>query len=57
VAVGFALIYGIITEVAQSFVPDRQVSLFDLGVNWSTTLLTAFALNRRYPRQFVKEVI
>lgn len=47
VAVGFALIYGLITEMAQSLVPDRQVSLFDIAVNWTTTLLTAAVLVRR----------
>jgi VanZ family protein len=41
VAVGFALIYGGLTEFAQSFVPDREVSLFDLAVNWTTTAITA----------------
>lgn len=47
VAVGFALIFGVVTELAQSVVPDRQLSLFDIGVNWTTTLLTAIILWRR----------
>lgn len=47
VAVGFALIYGVITEIAQSAVPDREVSLFDVAVNWSTTALTAYWIVRR----------
>lgn len=47
VAVGFALIFGIITELAQSLVPDRQVSAFDLAVNWVTAVITAVSINRR----------
>lgn len=47
VAVGFALIYGLITEFAQSFVPDRQVSLYDIVVNWTTTAVAAFAVKWR----------
>lgn len=46
VAVGFALIYGLITEFAQSFVPDRQVSLYDIAVNWTTTAVAAFIVRR-----------
>ena len=48
VAVGFALIFGILTEVAQSAVPDRQVSLFDLAVNWSVTIMAAVAISNRW---------
>jgi VanZ family protein len=47
VAVGFALIYGVITELAQSAVPDREVSLFDVAVNWCTTALTAVTIVQR----------
>ena len=48
VAVGFALIFGILTEFAQSAVPDRQVSLFDLAVNWSVTIMAAVAISSRW---------
>jgi VanZ family protein len=41
VAVGFALIFGVLTELAQTLLPDRQASLFDLAVNWSVTIGTA----------------
>lgn len=47
VAVGFALLFGFITELAQSLVPDRQVSAFDLAVNWITASITAVSINRR----------
>jgi VanZ family protein len=33
-AVVFACLLGLVTEVLQSMVPDRSVSLFDLAVNW-----------------------
>ncbi len=48
VAVGFALIFGVLTEVAQSAVPDRAVSLFDLAVNWSVTIITAVVISSRW---------
>jgi VanZ family protein len=47
VAVGFALIYGVITELAQTFVPDREVSFYDIAVNWVTTVLAAIVILRR----------
>ncbi len=48
VAVGFALIFGLLTEVAQSAVPDREVSLFDLAVNWSVTIIAAVVISSRW---------
>ena len=48
VAVGFALIFGVMTEVAQSAVPDREVSLFDLAVNWSVTIIAAVLISSRW---------
>jgi VanZ family protein len=48
VAVGFALIYGVITELAQTAVPDREVSLYDVVVNWcSTGLVAAWIMHRQ----------
>jgi VanZ family protein len=46
VSVGFALIYGLITELAQSLVPDRSGSLYDVAVNWGATSLTALYILR-----------
>lgn len=37
-AVIFACALGLVTEVLQSLVPDRSVSLFDLAVNWGVSL-------------------
>ena len=48
VAVGFALIYGVITELAQTAVPDREVSLYDVVMNWCSTALAAtFIIHRQ----------
>lgn len=47
VAVGFALIYGVITELAQTAVPDREVSLYDMAVNWCSTAIAAFLIVQR----------
>ncbi len=47
VAVAFAVIYGFMTELAQTLVADRQASLFDIAVNWTVTVFTgAFILER-----------
>jgi VanZ family protein len=48
VAVGFALIFGVITELAQSIVPDREASLFDLAVNWTVTIAAATLISARW---------
>lgn len=48
VAVGFALIFGTLTEFAQWFVVDRGPSLFDLAVNWSATILMASLISTRW---------
>lgn len=50
VAVGFALIYGVITELAQSVVPDREVSFYDVAVNWCSTALAAWLITYRQRR-------
>ncbi|MBZ0285451.1 MAG: VanZ family protein [Anaerolineae bacterium] len=47
-AVLFACVLGLTTEVLQSIVPDRSASLFDLGVNWSAALLTAYRIYRHH---------
>jgi VanZ family protein len=47
VAAAFALIFGLLTEVAQSLVADRQASLFDLAVNWTVTVfVSAYILEK-----------
>lgn len=48
VAVGFALIFGLITELAQTAVADRQASLFDIAVNWTVTIATAAWISARW---------
>lgn len=54
VAVGFALIYGVITELAQTAVPDREVSLYDVVVNWcSTAFAAAFIIHRQRRAEIV----
>ncbi len=35
------LIYGLLTEVAQILVPDRESSFSDLAINWLTSLVIA----------------
>lgn len=46
VTLGFALIYGVITELAQVAVADREPSLFDVAVNWTVTVATGINLYR-----------
>jgi VanZ family protein len=48
VAVGFALIFGTITELAQTALSDRQASFFDMAVNWTVTIMTATFLSERW---------
>ena len=59
VTVAFAVIFGVMTELAQTLVADRQASLFDLAVNWTVTVFVAsFILERwraRQPRYRVSE--
>lgn len=50
VAVAFALIFGAITEWAQTFSANRSASIFDLAVNWAVTLITAILILTRPPR-------
>ncbi|MFO7320758.1 MAG: hypothetical protein DIU68_003435 [Chloroflexota bacterium] len=51
VAVGFALVFGLITELAQTAMVDRQASLFDLAVNWTTTIATATLISERWRKR------
>ena len=51
VAVGFALLFGLLTEIAQTLVADRQASLFDMAVNWTVTIGTAVAIAERGRKQ------
>jgi len=43
----FALMYSLLTEWGQSFVPDRTPSLYDLVVNGASALTTAWVIWRR----------
>lgn len=47
VAAGFALVFGVLTELAQTAVADRQASLYDLAINWSVTIFMASFLSVR----------
>lgn len=47
VAMGFALLLGIVTESLQNLVPDRSASLFDLLCDWGVVLGVAWVLYRR----------
>lgn len=42
--VTFALVYGLATEIAQSAVPDRNASLYDLIVNTLTVAAAAWSI-------------
>ncbi len=46
-AVIFACALGFVTEVLQSFVPDRSVSLFDLLVNWGVSVSSGRYIHMR----------
>lgn len=48
VAVVFACLLGLVTELLQMLVPDRSASLFDLVCDWGVSLAVAFVINRRY---------
>jgi len=47
VAVGFALSFGLITEIAQTFSANRSPSLFDVAANWLTTGAVAAVIRMR----------
>lgn len=47
-AVGVGLALGVVTELAQTLVADRQASWWDIGVNSAVTLLSAWGIARRY---------
>lgn len=52
VTVVFAILCGLLTEMAQTLVADRQPSLFDLAVNWTVVVFVAsFILERWRSRQ------
>lgn len=48
-AVIFACLLGLISELLQSFVPDRSASLFDLACDWGVAFVTGYLLHRLYP--------
>lgn len=45
VAVLFAGVLGLVTELLQSLVPDRSSSLFDLACDWGMTLVVAYLIH------------
>lgn len=47
VAVLFACLLGLITEILQTLVPDRSSSLFDLVCDWSVAFAVAYFIYRR----------
>lgn len=46
-AVLFACLLGLVTELLQSFVPDRSASLFDLACDCGIALLVGLFIHRR----------
>lgn len=56
VAVGFALILGFITEIAQTFVADRGASFYDVMVNWTVTIATATAISSRWRKNSLERL-
>lgn len=56
VAVGFALIFGALTELAQTALSDRQASFFDMAVNWTTTIMTATFISARWRSQWQRRL-
>ena len=47
VAVVFACLLGLITEILQTLVPDRSSSLFDLACDWGVAFVAAYFIYRR----------
>ena len=47
VAVVFACLLGLITEILQSFVPDRSSSLFDLACDWGVAFAVVYVVHRQ----------
>ncbi len=47
IAVVFACLMGLITEILQSIVPDRSASLFDLVCDWGVAFAVAYAIHRQ----------
>lgn len=47
VAVIFACLLGLLTEVLQSLVPDRSSSLFDLACDWGMACVVAYIIYRQ----------
>lgn len=56
VTVIFALVYGYITEVVQTLVPDRSSSWSDLLVDWGVTLAAAYFIKTRLSRWLLDEL-
>jgi VanZ family protein len=46
VTLSFVLVFGVVTELAQAVVPDRQPSLFDMAVNWTVAIAAGVFLYR-----------
>ena len=47
IAVIFACLLGLITELLQTLVPDRSSSLFDLACDWGVAFAVAYFIDRQ----------
>lgn len=47
IAVVFACLLGLITEILQTLVPDRSSSLFDLACDWGVAFALAYVIHRQ----------
>ncbi len=47
IAVIFACVLGLITELLQTLVPDRSASLFDLICDWGVAFAMAYVIHRQ----------
>lgn len=45
----FAMLLGVVTEILQTLVPDRSASWFDLLVDWGVALATVYGIRRLRP--------
>ena len=50
-ALVIAFTLGLVTELAQNYVPDRSASIEDLLVNWITTIVTLWWIRRKQGQQ------
>lgn len=50
IAVIFACLLGLITEILQNIVPDRSASFFDLVCDWGVAFVAAYIIHRQSSR-------